>query len=53
MARDMLDGGSTLSQILVAGGWKSSAFLRYLIKHDVDAREAAEFALAESDSDHS
>lgn len=53
MAQDMLDGGSSLSQILQAGGWRSSAFLRYLIKHDVDAREAAEFAIADSDSDPS
>ena len=51
MARDMLASGATLSQLLRAGGWKSSAFLRYLCRRDVDAREATEFALADSDSE--
>ena len=51
MARDLLDSGATLATILRAGGWKSSAFLRYLCRKDVDSREATEFALADSSSD--
>ena len=51
MARDLLDSGATLSTILRAGGWRSSAFLRYLCRKDVDSREATEFALADSASE--
>ena len=51
MAQDLLDAGSTLTMILRAGGWRSSAFLRYLCGSAVDARESLEFALADSDSD--
>ena len=51
MARDFLDSGASLATILRAGGWKSSAFLRYLCRKDVDTREATEFALADSSSD--
>ena len=51
MAQDLLDAGSTLTTIMRAGGWRSSAFLRYLCGSTVDAREALEFGLADSDSD--
>ena len=51
MAQDLFDGGATLSQLLRAGGWKSSAFLRYLLRRDVDFKEASEFILEHSDSD--
>ena len=51
MATDLLRFGSSLAQILVAGGWKSSAFLRYLLRHDLDEREAADLCIDQSDSD--
>ena len=51
MARDLLESGATLATILRSGGWKSSAFLRYLCRRDVDSREATEFALADSSSE--
>ena len=51
MATDLLRHGSSLSQLLVAGGWKSSAFLRYLLRKDLDEREAADLCIDASDSD--
>jgi hypothetical protein len=50
-ARDMMNSGCTLAQILGAGGWRSGAFLRYLTRRDIDQRSALELALVESDSD--
>jgi hypothetical protein len=51
MARDLLDSGCPLSHLMRAGGWRSSSFLKYLLRTDLDSREAAEFALADSDSE--
>ena len=51
MARDMLDGGSPLGEILLAGGWRSGAFLRYLARTDLDRRVALDHALADSDEE--
>ena len=51
MATDMLVGGSSLAEILLAGGWKSAAFPRYLARKDMDARVSLEYALAESGDD--
>ena len=51
MASDMLAQGSSVAQILVAGGWRSSAFLRYLVRTDVDLEAACSFALNASDSE--
>ena len=50
-AQDMLSSGSTLAQILVAGGWKSAAFLSYLRTRDIDERMSLEAIVAGSDSD--
>ena len=50
-AQDMLASGTTLSQILTAGGWKSMSFLAYLCRKDVDERASLEAAFAQSDSD--
>ena len=47
----MLRRGSTVAHILVSGGWRSAAFLRYLRNRDIDARAALEVAQAASDSD--
>ncbi len=50
-ARDMLKRGCTLAQLLEAGGWRSSAFLQYLSRRDIDARTGIELALIDSDSE--
>ena len=51
MARDLLDGGCSLGQLLYAGGWRSAAVLRYLTWPDVDSRVATDLVINESDSD--
>ena len=48
MAQDMLSDGRPLGEILLAGGWRSGAFLRYLSRFDLDRRVALEHAFAES-----
>jgi hypothetical protein len=50
-AQDALRAGCTLAQVLQKGGWRSSSFLVYLTRKDVDDRAALELALADSDSD--
>ena len=51
MATDMIESGSTVSFILRAGGWRSSAFLKYLTSSGLDLRESVEYAMHDSDSD--
>ena len=41
-ASDMLRAGSAVGDILLAGSWRSGAFLRYLRRAEVDARAAAD-----------
>ena len=48
-ASDMLRAGSPIGEILVAGSWRSGAFLRYLRRSEGDARAAADGA-ADGDS---
>ena len=48
MAQDMLARGDPLAEILLAGGWRSGGFLRYLSRQDLDRRVALEFAMAGS-----
>lgn len=43
-ARDLLQGGATLAEILRAGQWKSAAFLRYLESADIEQGAALEVA---------
>ena len=50
-ASEMLRSGSTVAQILTAGGWRSAAVLRYLRTRDIDSRAALEVAYLASDSD--
>ena len=38
----MLRAGSSVGDILLAGSWRSGAFLRYLRRAEVDARAAAD-----------
>ena len=51
MAQDILESGKDLSFILRAGGWRSKAFMDYLTRAKLDARESLNYALADSDSD--
>ena len=51
LATDMIESGSTVSFILRAGGWRSSAFLKYLTSSGLDLRESVEYAMHDSDSD--
>ena len=47
----MLPRGDPLAEILLAGGWRSGAFLRYLTRSDLDQRVALEFAIQASDDE--
>ena len=51
MAEDMLSRGDPLAEILLAGGWRSGAFLAYVTRHSLDARVALDFAYALSDGE--
>ena len=51
MAQDMLERGDALAEILLAGGWRSGAFLRYLSRADLDHRVALEYAIQASDDE--
>ena len=46
-ASDMLRSGSSVGDILLAGSWRSGAFLRYLRRSEVDARASADSATAD------
>ena len=49
-AQEYYERGSNLSAILVAGGWRSSAYLTYLQKERLDADKLFEaLAIAESE----
>jgi hypothetical protein len=50
MANDMLRSGRPLAQVLVAGGWKSSAFLAYVKRRHLSSRVDHETRLV-SDSE--
>ena len=43
----MLRSGSSVGDILLAGSWRSGAFLRYLRRSEVDARASADSAAAD------
>ena len=50
-ASDLLRRGGTVAHILLAGGWRSASFLKYLRNKDLDARAALEAAYKLSDSE--
>ena len=50
-ATDLLRSGTPLAEIITAGGWKSAAFIRYLLREDIDEFATADRVFAESDSD--
>ena len=41
----MLERGATLAEILLAGQWKSAAFLKYLKEADLELGAALEVAI--------
>ena len=51
MAEEMLARGDPLAEILLAGGWRSGAFLKYVSRHSLDTRVALDFAYAVSDGE--
>jgi len=50
-AQDLAAAGTDLGQILTAGGWSSSAVLRYVSSKDVDSRVLVDMHLEASDSE--
>ena len=43
--------GAPLGKILNFGGWRSTAFLRYLAEEDKDSRAAVELAWGQSEAE--
>ena len=50
-AHDMAIWGYTIRAILLAGGWRSGAFLGYMDPQDLDTAAATSYAVAQSDSE--
>ena len=51
MAQDLLESKGFLSEVLRAGGWSSSANLRYLRSAQLDDKAVAQMVIELSDSD--
>ena len=51
MATDLLRSGTDLANMVTAGGWKSSAFLGYLLKDEIDEYASCDAVFADSDSE--
>jgi hypothetical protein len=49
-AQDLLESGATLAEILLAGQWRSSSFLKYLREAELE-REVAFLVSIESDDE--
>ena len=47
-ASDMLRSGSSVGDILIAGSWRSGAFLRYLRRSELDTRAALDASHADA-----
>ena len=50
-ATDIIRSGGTVAFLLHAGGWRSSAFLRYLVRQDLEDRAYLEQTANDSESD--
>ena len=50
-ARDLLDAGASLADVMLAGEWRSSAVLFYLRRHQLDEAAMAKLVLDNSDSE--
>ena len=51
MAQDLLESKGSLSEVLRAGGWSSSAYLRYLRTAQLDDKAVAQMVIELSDSE--
>ena len=51
MAQDLLESKGSLSEVLRAGGWSSSAYLRYLRSAQLDDKAVAQMVIELSDSE--
>jgi len=51
MAADLVKAGTPLAQVLTSGGWKSSAFLRYVLRHEAEEVAACGLERDESESE--
>ena len=51
-ATDLVASGSSLTQVLFAGAWRSAAFLRYISTEAIGKRQALDLSFNESDSEH-
>ena len=49
-ATDLLRSGTPIAEIITAGGWRSAAFIRYLLREDIDEAATADRVFAQSDS---
>ena len=50
-ASDIVNSGGTIGFLLHQGGWRSSAFLRYILRKDLDHQQTLELAARGLDSD--
>ena len=51
MAQDLMDATGSLAEVLRAGGWSSSAYLRYLRATQMEDTAVAQIVLELSDSE--
>jgi hypothetical protein len=51
MAQDLLESSGSLAEVLRAGGWSSSAYLRYLRSAQLDDKAVAQMVIELSDSE--
>ena len=51
MAQDLVDGKGSLAEVLRAGGWSSSAYLKYLRTAQLDDKAVAKMVIELSESE--
>ena len=51
MAQDLVDGKGSLADVLRAGGWSSSAYLKYLRSAQLDDKAVAQMVIELSESE--
>ena len=51
MAQDLVDSKGSLAEVLRAGGWSSSAYLRYLRSAQLDDKAVAQMVIDLSESE--
>ena len=50
-ASDIVNSGGTIGFLMHQGGWRSAAFLRYILRQDLESKQALELAARGLDSD--